>query len=239
MKRFFKMLGILFVLIGIGILGYFLYTQTDLFRISKIEFNDHDHLNLTEIQRESGIYLGLPYFMVDVKDAKMKLETHPFVKSAAIKKSFPGLIAIEIVYRTHAFNLTYSDITLSLDSELYVLEVLEAPKSGFTVEGFEFNSFSTGELIRVDKRYLLENVVQLIELFQKSHVTVVPSLKYEKNGIIADLNEIKVKFGDGENIQKRFNAFVSIYDDLSLKGITSGIIDVSTDGLPIYKPFGE
>ncbi len=236
MIRFILTIGLLAALI-LG--GYFLYTETDLFRISSMEFNDHPNMDLYELQRYSGVSLGMPYFSVNTRVASVNLETHPYVKKAMVTKKFPGKLIFDIDYREHAFNVIYSDIILSLDDQLHVLKVLEVPEEGYTVEGFAFDSFSTGELIQVSRRYLLENIVLLIQLFEKSHIELTPEIFYEDEGISVRLNEIKVKFGNGENIESKFNDFISIYDHLISEEITTGIIDVSSDGLPVYKPFGE
>lgn len=236
MLKFILTVGLLVAII-FG--GYLLYTETDLFRISTIEFNENTNMDLYEVQRYSGVTLGMPYFTVNPRVASVNLESHPYVKMVKAHKSFPGKLIFEIEYREHAFNVIYSDIILSLDEQLHVLKVLDEPEEGYTVEGFAFDSFSTGELIQVSRRYLLENIVLLIQLFEKSHVELIPDIFYEDEGIAVRLNEIKVKFGNGENIEDKFNDFISIYDYLEGEEITTGIIDVSSDGLPVYKPFGE
>jgi cell division septal protein FtsQ len=227
------------VFVGIIGGGVYLYFNTDLLRIQHIEFNENEHLDLYDVQKYSHIQIGTPYFEVDEEEAGKSLMNHPYVKYATAQKYFPNKIIFDVTYRRHFFNIRYSDIVLSLDEQLHVLEVLAAENEGFTIEGFAFDSFSAGKVIDVSQLYILENIVNLLRMLTDSHVTVEPLIEFKDRNIILTVDQINVKFGVGENIESKFNAFVNIYESLRANGITSGIIDVSSDGLPVYRPFGE
>lgn len=227
------------MLVGIISLGIYLYFNTDIFRITKIEFNENPNVDLYEIQRYSGVKLGKPYFEININEVENALMQHPYVKKAVAEKQFPNTIRFYIEYRTHYFNIRYSDIVLSMDDQMHVLEVLAQENEGFTVEGFAFDSFSTGKLIDISQLYVLENIVHLINLINQSNIKPEAVITFEARSIVMKVDGIRVKFGIGENIEVKFNAFASIYDALKLDGINTGVIDVSTDGFPVYRPFGE
>lgn len=239
MKRILKRILLWITLIGVIAGGLYLYFNTDLLRIKTIEFNENEHVDLYDIQRYSGVEIGTPYFEIDDVMATQGLSTHPYIKSAKLTKVFPNTVKFDIVYRIHYFNIRYSDILLSLDSQLHVLEVLATENEGYTVEGFAFESFSTGKVIDVSQLYILENIVSLISLLEQSPLEPNPLILFEDRNIVLTLDGIKVKFGVGENIESKFNDFVNIYEALKADGVVSGVIDVSTDGLPVYRPFGE
>ena len=239
MKKIMKRIFGLLVLIGLIYGGVYLYFNTDLLRIQTIVFNENEHVDLYDIQRYSGVSVGTPYFEVDANRAAEQLTTHPYIRSATAVKKFPNTMTFNITYRAHYFNIRYSDIVLSLDDQLHVLEVLATENEGYTVEGFAFDSFSTGKVIDVSQLYILENIVDLIELLGKSQLQPNPLIKFESRNIILTFDTLHVKFGVGDNIEEKFNNFINIYEALKADGITSGVIDVSTDGLPVYRPFGE
>lgn len=228
---------LLLILICAG--GYYLVFQTDLLTVKTILYNQNEELDIYELQRYSNIHYGDPYWKVNLQRAKDGLLKHPFVKEVVVNRNFPDQVIFNLTYKTHYFNLKYSDIVLSLDRNLDVLKVLENEGDGYTVEGFMFNGFSTGKKIDVAQEYVLENIVDLIELMNQSHFNYYKTIGYENNNIKIKIGNISVKFGNGENIETRFNAFASIYNALQKEEITNGTIDVSTDGLPVYKPFGE
>ncbi len=239
MKKFLKRLMLL-ILLGALVYGaYYVYGNTEILRIQEIEYNLNDNIDLYEIQRYSKVELGTSYFMVKPREVKTQLETHPYIESVKVEKKFPHTLKLDIVYREHYFNIVYSDIILSLDDSLHVLKVLDEPMDGYTVEGFAFDSFSTGQTIIVQKKYLLENIVLLIQLLKKSHIEEIPIISYEHDGIMLRFGELKVRFGNGSEIESKFNDFINIYEALKSEDIITGTIDVSSAGLPVYRPFGE
>lgn len=239
LKRIIKRIFFSLILIGIISGGVYLYFNTDILRIKVIEFNGNEHLDLYDVERYSGVSIGTPYFEIDEAHAAKQLMRHPYVKYVTAEKTFPNTIFFDVTYRRHFFNIRYSDIVLSLDDQLHVLEVLATENEGFTVEGFAFDSFSAGNVIDVAQLYILDNIVNLLRLIDQSNIEPNPLIVFEDRNIILKVDELRVKFGVGENIESKFNAFISIYESLKKDGINSGIIDVSSDGLPVYRPFGD
>lgn len=239
MRKFFKRLFIFLFIIGLIGGGVYLYFYTDLVHITHFEFNKNEHVDLYDIQRYSGVKIGTPYFEVNLDKVEESLMAHPYIKSVNASKKFPNTLQLKIEYREHCFNIKYSDMVLSLDDQLHVLEVLAVENDGFTVEGFAFDSFSTGSIIDVHQLYVLENIVDLIDLIQQSQFNISTLIRFESRHIVMTIDEIQVKFGVGERIVDKFNAFANIYETLKSQGITTGVIDVSSDGLPVYRPFGE
>jgi len=239
MKKKIKKLFTIVVIISVTYGIYFSLFETEWFRIKTINYNLDASMDIYVLERYSGIEYGDLYFFINTSKAEDNIEDHPFVKNATIEKVFPNQIDINLEYRKHFLNIMYSDIILSLDDSLQVLEVLDKPKDGYMVTGMAFNTYTTGKEIEVDELYILKNSVLLIDLIDQSHVTVDATINYDQNNIGVTVGSIKVNFGDGENIEERFNEFINIYDSLSQNGIKTGVIDVSTDGLPVYRPFGK
>ncbi len=239
MKRFFKRLFVLILMLAFGYLCFYLYNETDLLRIQKIQFTEHPQMSLNVIEQYTGVREGDLFFSVHSKQMMEKLIHHPYVKRVDAYKTFPNALTLNMTYREHAFSLHYSDIILSLDSDLIVLGVMDEPLGGYTVEGFSFDNFSAGSVVNVRQLYILENIVKLIELLDKSQIKADSVIEYTDNQIVIKVEGVRGRFGNGEHIERRFNVFVNIYEALVDEGITSGTIDVSNEGLPVYRPFGE
>ena len=235
MKKLLKSLSVI-IIISAAFYGYF---YTDLLTVKTIEYNENPNIDLYEVQRYSGIALGDRFFKTPIKKAIAGLEEHPYILKASGRKEFPNKIYFDLTFREHFVSIHYSGIVLSLDDQLTVLRVLEVPDESYAIEGFAFESFSTGDTLRVQKKYVLENIVLLIKLLKSSHITAENTITYQEDSIVVKVDEIRVKFGNGDNIEYKFNAFVNVYEALKKEEITSGVIDVSTDGLPAYRPFGE
>lgn len=239
MLKFLKKLFLLAFIAGLAYGGYWVYTQTNLFKITTIEFTNHPTMDLKQISQYTGLEKGDFYLAINSSRLEEKIKNHPFVKTVSVKKIFPNKVTFTMTYRTHAFSLYYSDIVLSLDESLTVLSVLDEPKEGYVVEGFSFDSFSVGTTVKVSQKYVLQNIVLLIDLLNQSQLNANTIIVFNNDHIVIRIGEIKGYFGLGENIDKRFNDFLSIYETLLEQKIERGVIDVSSDGLPVFRPFGE
>lgn len=239
MLKFLKRFVMLCFVAGVCYGAYYVYTETTLFKITSIEFTKHETMDLETLTQYAGVKKGDFYLSVTKSSLEENIKNHPFVKTAEVKKVFPNQVIFNLTYREHFFNLYYSDIVLSMDDTLSVLSVLDEPKEGYTVLGFSFDSFSVGRQVKVSRKYVLENIVLLIDLLNQSQLKADKTIVFEDDDILITVGGIKGNFGMGENINDKFNAFINIYDALMEDSIESGTIDVSSEGYPVFRPFGE
>jgi cell division protein FtsQ len=229
---------ILGVLAGIIVL-YLVIFHTPLFIVDTLAYNQNKNITNKEIMTYGEI-VDTNIFFVNTDAVEKKLLSHPYIKSAAVKKKLPDTLEIDFDYRDEVVAVVYSGIYLTTDDQLNVLKAEESIGDIFLIEGFNVKSFNIGEQIKVKDFHLLKHSIELIHLLMKSHIEAKPILKYVDGSIELELNsDYRVKFGDGTNIERKFNNFVDIYDDLNSKQAMSGVIDVSNEGLPSYRPFGE
>ena len=178
--------------------------------------------------------------LLDTDEVAKSLEEHPYIKKASVKKNYPSEIQVNIVYKEPYAIVKYSDIYITIDKDLNVLSVDNAKADGFLIEGFVLESFVIGKEIEVESKLILRESLKLIELLEKSHIQFRPIIALVNNGIEIQLNDYyRVRFGRADSIERKFNDFVDIYENLQSKNIKSGIIDVSNDGLPLFRPFGD
>ena len=235
-KKFKWIIGLL---LGI-ILGYLVIFQSSIFIVDTLEYNQSMNINNKEIMQYAGLDRGVNYFMVNTEDVAKRLLDHPYVNSVEVSKRIPDVLSLTFDYKKEFVAIVYSGMYLTTDDQLNVLKAEEVVGDIFLIEGFHVKSFNIGEQIKVKDFYVLQHSIQLIHLLEKSHIDAKPILKYKDGSIELELNSAyKVKFGDGSNIERKFNNFVDIYDDLNSKQAISGVIDVSNEGLPSYRPFGE
>lgn len=229
---------ILGVLAGIIVL-YLVVFHTPLFIVDTLAYNQNMNITNKEIMTYGEI-VDTNIFFVNTDSVEKKLLSHPYIKSAVVKKKLPDTLEIDFEYRDEFVAVVYSGIYLTTDDQLNVLKAEESIGDIFLIEGFNVKSFNIGEQIKVKDFHVLQHSIELIHLLMKSHIEAKPILKYVDGSIELELNsDYRVKFGDGTNIERKFNNFVDIYDDLNSKQAMSGVIDVSNEGLPSYRPFGE
>ncbi len=233
-----KRIGFLFVfliLVGSGLLIF----KTNIFIVKKFEYPPSVYLSDADIKKYGGIEENSLFFTVGVESVSKSLTKHPYIKSVIVTKKFPDKLVLDIDYRNELAAIKYSGLYVTIDETLTVLKVEESIGDIFLIDGFEFKSFNIGEELKVEDWRILQRTVQLISLLKNSHIEAKPYIRYD-NGIELLLNDAyRVRFGKGQDIERKFNNFVDIYEQLSEKGVQSGIIDVSHNGLPIFKPFGQ
>lgn len=215
--------------------------KSTIFNVDILMYNLNQNVSEGDLFKASGIEKGVSnIFLVSTKDIENSLQSNPFIKSAKVKKVYPNKLNLDLEYREAYAVIKYSDMYIGIDDELRVLSVDMDMPDGFLIEGFVLEGFIVGEEIEVEHKVILREALNLIELLKNSHIEFKPVVAFQDNSLMIALNDsFKVKFGRGDNIERKFNDFVDIYENLKGKGISSGIIDVSSDGLPLYKPFGD
>lgn len=212
-----------------------------LFKLSHLEVNLNPFTTQEELLKSAGLTMGESVLPL-IRNAQVakQLKNHPYVESAVATKLWPSGMKFDIVYREDSFAIPSAGFFIILDKELQVLRVDQMAYDAYLIDGVTFKEFQIGKKITVDQPKILLHMVELKALMQKSHIGFAPKLSYDGSNIIATTKlGISASFGDGKNIEKRFNHFAEIYDNLQPKGIKTGLIDVSSDGLPTYKPFGK
>ncbi len=213
--------------------------KTDIFVIKKFVYPPSVFFSDSDIRKYGDIGEAMLFFTVSEEHLEKELVKHPYVKSVVVHKQFPDKLVLDVVYREELVAIKYSGLYVTIDDSLTVLKVEESVGDIFLIDGFEFKSFNIGETLNVEDSRVLKRCVQLISLLKDSHIEAKPYIRYD-DGIELLLNDAyRVRFGKGQDIERKFNNFVDIYESLSEKGVQSGIIDVSHNGLPIYKPFGQ
>ena len=231
-----KICFVIFCLITImGIIFSPIFSIRNLTYNLNVNFREEDIYRLTKIEKGKTNILFL-----NKKEFVNSLSKHPYIESIQIKKELPSSLRLDIKYREMYGILKYSDLFIVIDKNLNVLSVDKEKADGILIDGFILQSFIVGNKIEVENTNILKEALNLIELLEKSHIEFRPIILYKENNIQIQLNDdFSVKFGRGEDTERKFNNFIDIYDNLKGKNISRGIIDVSNHGLPLYKPFGD
>lgn len=244
MDRFIVKRLIVLLLILIGLLlvvggAVYVYRYTDLLHIRTIRYNESEHMDLDSIELYSGVAIGTPFFEVNLRDAELGLQQHPYVLSARAESRFPNEILFDITYWEHIVCVRHLDILLSVDDNMVVLTTVSEDFPGYRVEGLPFHSFAAGQRLEVEGNYVLRNAINFVKLFRLAGLQAEDVIRCAKGEIRFRIDGITVNFGTGVNTEERFNAFHTIFQDLKRKGAASGVIDISGDGAPIFRPFEE
>ncbi len=80
--------------------GYQFLTTSPRFAVSEISFKGNSTLQQDELLKWTGAVTGENIFLLDLTAVSERLATHPWIQSAAVRKSFPQTLLVEMVERT-------------------------------------------------------------------------------------------------------------------------------------------
>ncbi len=218
---------------------FYIYNYTDFLMIKKV--NVIGNLNVTDEEIKAYVLKEeMDYFNVDLLSIEDKLKKYSIIKKAVVKKSFPNTLNIEITERIPIVAVSYSDQYLLVDEELYVVKVSEEPDGYYIIDGYKFKNFNIGTPIDDDTSYLLKHSIDLAFLVMSVESDFKPKIVIKESSIHLIITDtISANFGDGKNIEKRFNDMINIYNKMISENLTAGIINVFHDGQPSLKLFEE
>lgn len=215
--------------------------MTDFFRLKTVIYTPNVYMTEEILLEHMEITKGRNLvFLMSEHSLEQQLLTHPFIEKAEVSKVLPSGLELNLTYRSPFLSIFNSGFYILLDESLRVLGVDESQPEAVGISGFRFKEFKIGERIKVENQPVLEHTVDLVFLMKKSHLTFSNVIEYKDGSVLIQTEDgIKGSFGEVENVERRFNNFVVIYENLKENGTTTGLIDVSTEGLPTFKPFDQ
>ena len=220
--------------------GTFMFFESSFFTIATIDIKGDSIINQDDVCAYAGITRESNLVLVDIGYAEEALEMHPLIKKATVEKHYPDGISITYDVRNPVLAISFAGTYIIADDEQYALSVENDAMGLMTIYGMSIETFNLGKSIKMNDSGRLEAIVDLVKLVEISNLNFSPSIHILGEDIVLRIREdYHVNFGDGRNIEDRFTAFINIYRNLEEQQVSKGIIDVSTDGLPTFKPFGE
>lgn len=238
--RYGKIRIYLLIFFLLSTLIFMILFKTSYFEISDIVVNNNIEVSKEEIVAYSGVNIGDNTFKLKISDIREKIIRTPFIKDVTIKRKLPSKLMIEVMERQKIAAIHYMGLYFFVDNEGVILYTSNEIDGTYVIEGFEFESFTEGEKIRVKSDEDLKKSIQICGMLEGSDLAIKPKITCIEGEFSLYLNEsFRIKLGRGENIERRFAIFESIYKDLISKNVDTGVVDISHDGYPTYSPFGE
>ncbi|WP_432664778.1 FtsQ-type POTRA domain-containing protein [Wukongibacter baidiensis] len=238
--RYGKIKIYLLIFFLLSTLIFIILFKTNYFEISDIIVKNNIEISNEEIVAYSGVRIGDNTFKLKTSEIREKIIKTPFIKDVTIKRKLPNKLMVEVVERQKIAAISYMGLYFFVDNEGVILYTSHEIDDTYVIEGFEFESFTEGEKIKVKSDEDLKRAIALCGLLESSELPIKPKIACVEGEFILYLNDnFKIKLGRGENLERRFAIFKAIYRDLTSKNVDSGVVDISHDGYPTYSPFGE
>lgn len=234
MRIWFRIFIIIFLLVSIMVFTM----SSDLFSLKNIYVTGNKTIPKDDIINLSKLQYGQNLFKMNKKKIIKNIFNNPKVKAVRIKRILPSGVSLDIIEREAIAVIPYLGSYLNIDDEALIIAVtgLSQETSIPIVEGFTFDDFKIGEIIKTDNNEQLELTMKILASLKNA-------------GLNKDIDLINIK--DVDNIELVTNSDIriilcnnkldykiqmakSIIEDL-LKNDKKGIIDMRHEGNPIFK----
>lgn len=227
-----RLVGILILTLLLTGGFYYVTTQTDFFHVKSVVLAKPAHY-LRPDHFKSLMDLNLITTKQQVID--QVIGSNPYIAKYSVQRIFPSTLKISFEERQEFAAIRFNVLYIIIDSTGIVLDIRKEAGALMLLEGFDFNSVHIGKPLNTAHKDSLQHTIQLILLLQQNG-----KLNFKvtyQSGIEVKLSEtMKAKFGEGEDLQNQFVAFLTIYEDVMKKGILKGVIDVSKKDYYIFRP---
>lgn len=233
MKKFAFLLLLLFVALGLGTI--FLYTDTFLLKEIDVESG---WIPKEEILEDGNLQSGQNLFFLNRIDIIKKIKEDPRVDEVEFKKVYPSKLLLRVKAKIPFIKVYNGNQALLLDQKKTLIAIdAEYNNNLTTIKDFPIEEINLGKILTFKDEQLFSNALDLVELCHQADIKDV--LIWQEYGLIyLHLGEgFKASFGKGSEIEKKFNNFYTIYQDLIDKNIHSGTINLTNPQAPTFLPF--
>lgn len=228
-KKLRKKYAVSFAVVILVIAAYSFVTRASIFSIKTVDISGTQKLSEDKILLYSGIAIGDNIVKLKSDDVKTNLMSEPYIKEVELEKKYPNKVLLSITEKKDVIMINGKK-KVYLDSDSQVLSVEEHLKnySVPVLEGLvtdsavishnikykndieepEFKAFLKG----ISKRQINQNLT-------KAEITK------KENLILHFKDKSKIKLGDFENMEYKFNYLSKIIEDLKEKGKVFETVD--------------
>lgn len=233
-----KLVLILGVVLGGGYLAVF---NTDWFLIKGFEVQANEDRRPWVEENFQKYYAFKNIFLVSLEEGADNLRTDPSVKRVDISRKPPGTLVYRIEYRVAIAGLEFQEMHLLVDREGYLVSATTvAPEKLPRITGLKMDGFVVGKPVDTIQKTQLKALLDLVSLLGSASLEKDCTLAVEDQTVLVTLKSgISGRFWYRGSMEDSFNRFMTVYNDQIKKGVSTGLIDVSSEGYPVYKPFGE
>lgn len=222
------------------------------FNVSYINVENNKILSSDFIVEASGLKTGNNIFFVDVKAAKNKILSNPYILNCDIGRKLPNQFVIKVEERKASYYIKENNSYYIIDNKGILLEE-KSDISNFNlveIQGVGLNSKELGKVFVTEKnkdriidvltslqglleRGLNDNIRQSLGLKDGDVIPIKKIDFTQRYNIGISYNNINILCGDGSNLEAKLKKAINIIDQQKLFD-KKGYIDLSFDGNPVY-----
>lgn len=183
---------------------------------------------------------GENIFLFNKFVVQKKLRTNYFINTAKINYLLPNKISVNIVERVPICYVKYlNDSYILIDNEARIIEISKVCDKNFPIVlGLNFDSFTLGQILNIDDKFLIDSALQLSKFvlendFMQNNLVIDFS---DRNNICLYVKDIDIHFGDMNDAPQKIALIKSILESGSDYLNKPGILYLNHKNLaPVFK----
>lgn len=207
------------------------------FNITNIQVNGNKNISINDIITLSNIKVGNNIFYVNLKEGENNILSNPYISTVTITRKFPSTLIVSVKEREAVFYNAKDNKYFIIDKAGVVLQKRDNIKEMklIKLDGIDLSKCEVGKPIQDSDKRKVDAIVNLGDIVSNSKVSQGLTLIDVSSSIDIKVyyGDICIKFGNAEDIDKKFNKALNILDRKELKG-AKGYIDVSFNGNPVF-----
>ena len=221
------------VLAGIAISLYFALI------IDRIDVAGNEKLERGEVLTISGLNVGEHMFLADLGEARSRLLSNPYIRSAYIKRAYPDKLVITIEERSPVAAIVGVGSYALIDLEGSVMEITQTNDGLVTVYGVSSGGYAVGQKIGEYDEFNSKTLLEIITaLSNQGMLDIIESIDMSqpmKIGMTTTYG-YTVNIGQPENLAEKLGNLPPVLNKVLSMGLEGGMIDLGVLGDPVYSP---
>lgn len=207
------------------------------FNIMNIQVNGNKNISIKEVIALSNIKVGNNIFYLNLKESENNILSNPYISTVTVTRKLPATLIISVKEREAVFYNTKDSKYFIIDKAGVALQKRDDIKGMklIKLDGIDFSKCEVGKPVQDSDKRKVDAVVNLGDIVCNSKISQGLTLVDVSSSIDIKVyyGDICIKFGNADDIDKKFNKALNILDRKELKGV-KGYIDVSFNGNPVF-----
>ncbi len=210
--------------------SYRFYAMKPLFPVEKVVFIDNKRLTDAELRDIGGFSAERSLLAISCSDVSRRMLRSPWIKTASVRKEFPGTLAVTI-QEAEPFAL------LDMHEHLFLID-----EGGKFLEELKGDAIPFLPVIVSDpyrERECFAEALTLVRLLNAKGLTAgrdhIEVIAHKPHELSVEMDEMTVRMGTGD-YEEKLERLVHLENDLQVRNIPVDYIDLRFGDRAIVKP---
>lgn len=225
-KTFIKIFAVLVIFVII----WAVFFKSPYFQIDTIQINGLDNLSEEQVKGMLTTNEGNNIFSFSTSKCEKNILKSHYVENVSVSRDLPHTIIIDLnEYKLRGY-VPYMGSYLYINEDGLILDIQKnVTKQLPVIEGLNFNSFTAGEVLKVDNPSAFTTMVELARLFDKYQLLtdIIRVDVTNVNDIHLYVNKVDIEFGDMDNANRKLLMLIEVLKQLDTN--YAGILNLTGD----------